>query len=381
MVEMGGNEEIFTFEPWRRAFDSNEPIYTEFCHDFYSTYDFDEEAPAEFVTRLAKKMQLFTDEVLNGPSASIYYRSFDATTLRELIGLNRMLIAKDPALSRKRKCDKDIRIHVRRLSLNFMIESEGNWDGPEYLDTANSGKKKEGLDDYDHITDLEYEKNLITNEFAVKLGLQYEVKKNDEMVGEELIRGYKAIMEKGVPEVFVLPARLEGKYNYCALVDTGSNISIMPYHIYELLKRDQVKPRSDEVRMLDYSSAKTMGRLINVLCQVGVTTILANFMLLDVPVDRDVPIMFGRSFLYTCGEIMNTIKGKMLTFDGFAHQEFDVVKMRDIHAKSDSDDDEDYYLKIDELGKSFYRPNHGKYLNYDDLMDIVIAFQDAINPF
>ncbi|GJU28987.1 retrovirus-related pol polyprotein from transposon TNT 1-94 [Tanacetum coccineum] len=36
----------------------------------------------------------------------------------------------------------------------------------------------EGLDAYEGITDFEYEKNLISNDFAIKLGLQYEVMKN-----------------------------------------------------------------------------------------------------------------------------------------------------------------------------------------------------------
>nr|GEY35553.1 retrotransposon Orf1 [Tanacetum cinerariifolium] len=29
-------------KPWKRAFNINEPIYVEFCYEFYSTYDFDE---------------------------------------------------------------------------------------------------------------------------------------------------------------------------------------------------------------------------------------------------------------------------------------------------------------------------------------------------
>ncbi|GJU89397.1 hypothetical protein Tco_1301820 [Tanacetum coccineum] len=70
--------------------------------------------------------------------------------------------------------------------------------------------------------------------------------------------------------------------------------------------KEKVKPRIDKVRMLDHSNAETIGRLLNVLCQVGVTTMLANFMLLDVLVDRDVPIIPGRSFMYICGAIMNT---------------------------------------------------------------------------
>ncbi|GKB07786.1 hypothetical protein Tco_0836070 [Tanacetum coccineum] len=93
--------------------------------------------------------------------------------------------------------------------------------------------------------------------------------------------------------------------------------------------------------MLDHSNAETMGHLLNVLCQVGVTFVLANFMLLDVPVDRDVPIIVGRSFMYTCGAIMNTVKGKMTTFDSIVHQQFKMAKVRNVHEESDSDDEEE----------------------------------------
>ncbi|GJT86925.1 hypothetical protein Tco_1068642 [Tanacetum coccineum] len=42
LCEAGLNEEIFTFVAWIRAFNINEPIYAELCHEFYSTYEFDE---------------------------------------------------------------------------------------------------------------------------------------------------------------------------------------------------------------------------------------------------------------------------------------------------------------------------------------------------
>ncbi|GKA68959.1 hypothetical protein Tco_0775023 [Tanacetum coccineum] len=38
----GTNEEIFTSEAWTNAFNIDEPIYSELCHKFYSTYEFDE---------------------------------------------------------------------------------------------------------------------------------------------------------------------------------------------------------------------------------------------------------------------------------------------------------------------------------------------------
>ncbi|GKG33307.1 hypothetical protein Tco_0433466 [Tanacetum coccineum] len=40
--EAGSDEDIFTSMAWIRAFNINEPIYAELCHEFYSTYEFDE---------------------------------------------------------------------------------------------------------------------------------------------------------------------------------------------------------------------------------------------------------------------------------------------------------------------------------------------------
>nr|GFC64664.1 hypothetical protein [Tanacetum cinerariifolium] len=42
VTEIGGQQEIFTSEAWRRLFDMNERIYTKLCHEFYSTYGFEE---------------------------------------------------------------------------------------------------------------------------------------------------------------------------------------------------------------------------------------------------------------------------------------------------------------------------------------------------
>ncbi|GJY58487.1 hypothetical protein Tco_0458379 [Tanacetum coccineum] len=39
--EAGTNKEIFTSMAWIKAFNINEPIYAELCHEFYSTYDFE----------------------------------------------------------------------------------------------------------------------------------------------------------------------------------------------------------------------------------------------------------------------------------------------------------------------------------------------------
>nr|GEZ46938.1 hypothetical protein [Tanacetum cinerariifolium] len=42
LYEARTNKEIFTFVAWIRAFYIDETIYSELCHEFYSTYEFDE---------------------------------------------------------------------------------------------------------------------------------------------------------------------------------------------------------------------------------------------------------------------------------------------------------------------------------------------------
>nr|GEX80885.1 hypothetical protein [Tanacetum cinerariifolium] len=95
---------------------------------------------------------------------------------------------------------------------NDNVEGSRDWDSPEYQDTANSGGKKEkksmvfdkmdteevsdrfvapcfvnGLEAYDGEIIIEVEENMISNELAVKLCLEHEVKRGNKMVKKELI--------------------------------------------------------------------------------------------------------------------------------------------------------------------------------------------------
>ncbi|GJT83795.1 hypothetical protein Tco_1058137 [Tanacetum coccineum] len=51
----------------------------------------------QFITKIVRRANLLTDEVLNGLSAPVYCRSLDTTTLRELIDSNGRLIVEVPA--------------------------------------------------------------------------------------------------------------------------------------------------------------------------------------------------------------------------------------------------------------------------------------------
>ncbi|GKD94036.1 agenet domain-containing protein [Tanacetum coccineum] len=160
-----------------------------------------------------------------------------------------------------------------------------------------------------------------------------------------MIREYKAIKEKEDPGVFVLPIQLEGRFDTHALADTGSNINIIPYRIFEELGREHVKPVSHNVSMLNNSESEPMGMLKGVLCQIGVTMVLLQ------------PLMV------------------------FATKKFYVAEIQNKGAESDNDDEEEYYLKRDEMGRPFYGPNLISYFDRNDPMERALAIQDSINPF
>nr|GEW23621.1 hypothetical protein [Tanacetum cinerariifolium] len=103
-------------------------------------------------------------------------------------------------------------VEDNRVSLNDRMESHGDWETPDGQDTTCNKQKKEakaftfyrmeieevseryiapcfvnGLKAYDGEINLEQDKKLISNEFAVKLCLEHEVKDGDKVVKKELI--------------------------------------------------------------------------------------------------------------------------------------------------------------------------------------------------
>nr|GEY99023.1 RNA-directed DNA polymerase, eukaryota [Tanacetum cinerariifolium] len=86
------------------------------------------------------------------------------------------------------------------------------------------------------------------------------------------------------------------------------------------------------------------------LCVEGVTALIAKFLILDIPIDSNSPIVVGWVFMRTIGGIVTTPKRLFSTFDGFCHQTFHAARSDIIrNAKSDSDDEEDYQIKRNKL--------------------------------
>nr|GEW28445.1 hypothetical protein [Tanacetum cinerariifolium]GEW28472.1 hypothetical protein [Tanacetum cinerariifolium] len=132
--------------------------------------------------------------------------------------------------------------------------------------------------------------------------------------------------------------------------NTGSDMYVMPYRIYAKLGREEVKKVNWGITMLNHSKAEPMGVLKDVLYQVGVTTIIVKFLILDIPIDRDAPILVGREFLNTCGSILNTRDRITSTLDGVCHQIFHAAETSLNTKESDSDDEEEYGIQRNNFG-------------------------------
>ncbi|GJR96307.1 hypothetical protein Tco_0268481 [Tanacetum coccineum] len=59
--EAESKEETFTLVAWIRAFNINEPIYAKLCHEFYSTYEFDEVCADDELLGLYQAVELEED--------------------------------------------------------------------------------------------------------------------------------------------------------------------------------------------------------------------------------------------------------------------------------------------------------------------------------
>nr|GEU97187.1 hypothetical protein [Tanacetum cinerariifolium] len=93
----GSDEEIITSVAWIRAFNINEPIYAELCHEFYSTYEFDKVCADDVLqTKKIIKFRLGGQDVVRSLSTLIYYRDLDTITFRDLIDSDGKLISEDP---------------------------------------------------------------------------------------------------------------------------------------------------------------------------------------------------------------------------------------------------------------------------------------------
>ena len=147
-----------------------------------------------------------------------------------------------------------------------------------------------------------------------------------------LVEESKAMYSKSPPKLkdpgsFTVPYMIGGTQFDRALCDIGASVSLMPYSIYKKLNLEELKPTNICLSMADKSITYPLGILENVPTKVGKFVIPADFMVLEMEEDLEIPILFGRPFFMTVGAIIDMKRGKITLEVDNEHMEFDVHKI------------------------------------------------------
>ncbi|GJS01445.1 hypothetical protein Tco_0317953 [Tanacetum coccineum] len=303
-----------------------------------------------------------------------------------------------------------------------------------------------GLEAYDGEINLAFDENLISNEFTVKLCLDYEMRKGKKLVKKEPIVALKGELyfmkfiinpeeddvEPGIilgrsflrlakgfvdfdneaitvypePDPFEDDSKKIGKY-WTVLVNweafNSRRIREGSVGNKDQLKNDKVELDGKIVKEDEEAVKRIKGEALkerdepgafifpiilegkvnkNALTDTGSHYIDCQVLILDIPIDRDLPIVVGRGFLRTIGGMINTSERIFSTFDGFCHQTFRAARsdfMR--NAESDSDDEDEYIIKRNKFRAPIYGPRPASYLNYTNPEDHSSSIQKVTNPF
>ncbi|CAM8877838.1 unnamed protein product [Rhodiola kirilowii] len=110
---------------------------------------------------------------------------------------------------------------------------------------------------------------------------------------------------------FSIPCDICGLTIRRALCDLGASVSIMPYSLYSKLNLGDLCPTNISIRLADRSCRLPKGILRDVPVKVKNIYIPADFIVLEISEDTDIPIILGRPFLYTTRVVIDMDRGSI----------------------------------------------------------------------
>ncbi|CAM8948296.1 unnamed protein product [Rhodiola kirilowii] len=110
---------------------------------------------------------------------------------------------------------------------------------------------------------------------------------------------------------FFIPCDIGGLTIRRALCDLGASVSFMPYSLYAKLNLGDLCPTNISIRLEDRSCRLPKGILKDVPVKVKNIYIPADFIVLEISGDTDIPIILGRPFLYTARVVIDMDRGSI----------------------------------------------------------------------
>ncbi|KAL5565512.1 hypothetical protein UlMin_028676 [Ulmus minor] len=96
------------------------------------------------------------------------------------------------------------------------------------------------------------------------------------------------------------------------LCDLGASINLIPFSIFRKLGLGEVKPTTVSLQLADRSIKHPRGIIEDVLVKVDKFIFPADFIVLDMEEDWDIPLILRRPFLATGRTLINVHQGKLI---------------------------------------------------------------------
>ena len=113
------------------------------------------------------------------------------------------------------------------------------------------------------------------------------------------------------PGSFTIPCTIGNAIFERALCDLGASINLMPLSIFRRLGLGEARLTTITLQLVDRSLKHPRGVIEDVLVKVGKFIFLADFIVLDMEEDKEIPIILGRPFLATGRAMIDVKRGEL----------------------------------------------------------------------
>ncbi|XP_012835563.1 PREDICTED: uncharacterized protein LOC105956264 [Erythranthe guttata] len=157
----------------------------------------------------------------------------------------------------------------------------------------------------------------------------------------------------GDPGKFTIPVAIGGKFFAKSLIDLGASINLMPFSVFQSLGLGDIKLVSVTLQLADRSLIYPKGIVEDVLVKVDKFIFPADFVVLDMEEDKEIPFILGRPFLRTGRTIIDVYNGILSMSLGDETIKFDVFRTM----KHPQEVDECFAFDVlDQLNLDFVEP-------------------------
>ncbi|XP_006574027.1 uncharacterized protein LOC114409972 [Glycine soja] len=109
-----------------------------------------------------------------------------------------------------------------------------------------------------------------------------------------------------------------------ALIDLGASINLVPLSMCRRLGELEIIPTRMTLQLADRSITRPYGVIEDILVRVKHLIFSADFVVMDIEEDADIPLILGRSFMYTTSCVVDMGKRKLQMAIEDQHISFDL---------------------------------------------------------